>query len=534
MYYTERLMLRAFDLRADEKVVAQMFNDVETMWALSAEVPRADQYNAKKFIEGIAARTNGVPSFVICLKPEQGLDSLGPDDDLFVKDGKARYPMIGMLNLGGSPQMSYVNRVMRFGINFTKEHQGKGFGTEVLTWAMDYMFGSLGIHKCELDVSSDNPRAIRCYEKVGFVREGVLRSNYLKNGQWLDNLKMGLLEDEWRELRAGKAAKIPPRSTSSRQSSTLPSDIQEGLQQLQNSKAIPQEVRKSRYSQSNITQTNSASTAPKMSFDLEKGAGASSASVQQPTTARLSNTFPPTYEQHVNDNMRNFESEFQEVKLRDFDGIQDSKPKQRKRKCPAWVWLLTGISILLIISALLGGLIIHYMNKQNSHVDKVASQTSLATRSEETTTISPSTMTVYITQTPPTPSTQVVVTTLTPSTSTPSIVTVTSTTTASSPESTSTSTTESPSTTTTSIITTASASTSSINPSEAALSSSIAAERSLKSAEMITSPITTTLMSVTTATEVSVSTPPPEPSKTLIPMPGGEIGKCGVPGQACN
>ena len=93
---------------------------------------------------------------------------------------------------------------------------------------MDYMFGSLGIHKCELDVSSDNPRAIRCYEKVGFVKEGVLRSNYLKNGVWLDvsierpnirrshllvasqNWKMGLLEDEW---RAGKAARSSPKTT---------------------------------------------------------------------------------------------------------------------------------------------------------------------------------------------------------------------------------------------------------------------------------------------------------------------------------
>lgn len=94
---------------------------------MGADAPRADQYDAKKFIEGIHARTDGVPSFVVCLKPEQGPDHLGPNDDLFIQDGKARYPMIGMLNLGGSPRMSYVNRVMRFGVNFTKEHQGQFF-----------------------------------------------------------------------------------------------------------------------------------------------------------------------------------------------------------------------------------------------------------------------------------------------------------------------------------------------------------------------------------------------------------------------
>lgn len=92
---------------------------------MSADAPRPDLHNAKKFIEAINGRTNGVPSFVLCLKPKQGgPEELGPDDDLFMKDGKARYPMIGMLNLGGSPSMSYVNRVMAFGINFVKEYQG--------------------------------------------------------------------------------------------------------------------------------------------------------------------------------------------------------------------------------------------------------------------------------------------------------------------------------------------------------------------------------------------------------------------------
>lgn len=91
---------------------------------MAADAPRPDAYNAKKFIEGVQARTNGIPSFVICLKPEKGPEQLGPDDDLFVDDdGKARFPMIGMLNFG-SPRMSYVNRVIQFGISFSREHQG--------------------------------------------------------------------------------------------------------------------------------------------------------------------------------------------------------------------------------------------------------------------------------------------------------------------------------------------------------------------------------------------------------------------------
>lgn len=162
-------------------------------------------FKAKSFIESIQSRTDGMPSFVISLKPEKGPETLGPDDDLFVDDGKARYPMIGMLNLGGAPRMSFTNRAVRFGINFVEEHQGrflffssyvfvalltlcagKGFGTEVLRWAMDFLFNSLALHRCELMVSAGNSRAIHCYEKVGFVREGVSRSAYWDNGKWMD------------------------------------------------------------------------------------------------------------------------------------------------------------------------------------------------------------------------------------------------------------------------------------------------------------------------------------------------------------
>ena len=38
-----------------------------------------------------------------------------------------------------------------------------------------YAFGELGLNRVELETYSFNPRAQRCYEKVGFVREGVRR-----------------------------------------------------------------------------------------------------------------------------------------------------------------------------------------------------------------------------------------------------------------------------------------------------------------------------------------------------------------------
>ena len=44
---------------------------------------------------------------------------------------------------------------------------------------------------------ADNPRAIRSYEKSGFVEEGRLRAHYWHDGRHRDAVVMGILRDEW-------------------------------------------------------------------------------------------------------------------------------------------------------------------------------------------------------------------------------------------------------------------------------------------------------------------------------------------------
>lgn len=63
---------------------------------------------------------------------------------------------------------------------------------------MDYLFNTLGMHRCTLHTGAGNARAIKAYEKVGFVHEGVMRKTYLRDGEWEDTVIMGILEEEWR------------------------------------------------------------------------------------------------------------------------------------------------------------------------------------------------------------------------------------------------------------------------------------------------------------------------------------------------
>ena len=76
--------------------------------------------------------------------------------------------LIGMLSL----REIYWARVSRLGISFSSQHVGEGRGTAALRLFLPYYFYTLGFFQLVLDVAAANPRAVRCYEKIGFRRSG--------------------------------------------------------------------------------------------------------------------------------------------------------------------------------------------------------------------------------------------------------------------------------------------------------------------------------------------------------------------------
>lgn len=75
--------------------------------------------------------------------------------------------------------------------------RGKGYGTEALKLMQDYAFGVLGLERLELDVYAQNARAIRCYEKAGFKREGTRRHAAMVNGAYADVHMMAVIREDW-------------------------------------------------------------------------------------------------------------------------------------------------------------------------------------------------------------------------------------------------------------------------------------------------------------------------------------------------
>lgn len=97
------------------------------------------------------------------------------------------------------------NRHAMVGLFLGQEHCGKGYGTDALRVLVAFCFDEINLNKVKLGVFSFNKRAIRCYEKVGFKTEGVLRQEIYRYGKYHDGILMGILRSEWRPAKRRKA-----------------------------------------------------------------------------------------------------------------------------------------------------------------------------------------------------------------------------------------------------------------------------------------------------------------------------------------
>ena len=80
----------------------------------------------------------------------------------------------------------------------------QGLGTEAVSLLLRHGFETLNLNRISLKVYSDNPRARRTYEKVGFVHEGTLRQAVYKRGRFGNVELMSVLRSEWEAHRKEK------------------------------------------------------------------------------------------------------------------------------------------------------------------------------------------------------------------------------------------------------------------------------------------------------------------------------------------
>lgn len=77
-----------------------------------------------------------------------------------------------------------------------KAYWGSGYGSDAIRAAVRYAFENLRCRRVYLITDEDNLRAHRCFEKCGFIREGLLRAHRLRYGLPVSMLIMGVLRNE--------------------------------------------------------------------------------------------------------------------------------------------------------------------------------------------------------------------------------------------------------------------------------------------------------------------------------------------------
>ncbi len=74
--------------------------------------------------------------------------------------------------------------------------RGKGFGTDAIMTLVAYAFDRLDLYQIELWGLEGNERAIRAYERCGFVKEATVRDRSFKEGRWFDRFFMSVQRPE--------------------------------------------------------------------------------------------------------------------------------------------------------------------------------------------------------------------------------------------------------------------------------------------------------------------------------------------------
>lgn len=83
----------------------------------------------------------------------------------------------------GPPPLSNAYNI---GIRLLPQHRGQGNGTEAQRALVGYLFATYPINRIEAGTDTANLAEQRALEKVGFVKEGILRGAQWRSGDWHD------------------------------------------------------------------------------------------------------------------------------------------------------------------------------------------------------------------------------------------------------------------------------------------------------------------------------------------------------------
>lgn len=100
----------------------------------------------------------------------------------------------GALGFHVANEPSRIARLERLAVH--PDFRGRGVADEASRQFQRLLLVELGFHRLELEVYAFNERALAHNDRVGFLREGVKRRAYLRDGEWVDSVMYALLRED--------------------------------------------------------------------------------------------------------------------------------------------------------------------------------------------------------------------------------------------------------------------------------------------------------------------------------------------------
>jgi UDP-4-amino-4,6-dideoxy-N-acetyl-beta-L-altrosamine N-acetyltransferase len=90
----------------------------------------------------------------------------------------------------------------RWGFYIGEPASPKGSGLAMAVMALQSLFDERGMRKVTGEVIAFNEPSLRFHKRLGFVEEGRLRQQTLKNGRYEDVIIFSMLKEEWKRHKA--------------------------------------------------------------------------------------------------------------------------------------------------------------------------------------------------------------------------------------------------------------------------------------------------------------------------------------------
>jgi RimJ/RimL family protein N-acetyltransferase len=174
-YMGERIYFRPLEL-SDEPTLRRWVNDPRNWRTLLHRGP-INACREKEWVGSLGKDRSDYVFGIVVKDEERLIGSTG----LHRIDSRARCATFGLM-IG---EVAYQNR---------------GYGSEATRLAIRYGFRELNLNRIQLSVYANNWRAIRAYQKAGFVHEGCLRQAQYVNGEYVDEYRFAILREEWDNL----------------------------------------------------------------------------------------------------------------------------------------------------------------------------------------------------------------------------------------------------------------------------------------------------------------------------------------------